>query len=172
MNYTSLEACPKCNADSIFLPMNPAAGYDGKLYGSRSEGFCNSPECDQLLWYYPRSGRVTRRNTGPTLSDYHAKQNRWVEKLAFINSMRRMKGLPRLMVVPDRIPAEPSLLARLRLMPVEWFWWIVAALKSPFLGKLPLVDVEALQSLQSGDKTINQVREERGLDPVESDQES
>ena len=69
-----LKECPKCKADSIFLSLVPAVGYDGRLFGSRSEGFCNNPQCDQLLWYYPRSGHVTRRNMGPTIDDYHAKK--------------------------------------------------------------------------------------------------
>ncbi len=175
----SLDTCPKCSADSIFVPLIPAAGYDGKLYGSRSEGFCNSPFCDQLLWYYPRSGRVTRRNVGMTLKEYTHRNWTSVTDLDLINIRRRNAGLSPLMEVPgglwgttpyDAPHDEPlSLLARLRLMPVEWFWWIVAALRSPFLGKLPspLVDVDALNALKSGDKSINQVRGERGFDPVE-----
>ncbi len=154
-----LETCPKCGADSIFLPLIPAAGYNGRLYGSRSEGFCNSPICDQLLWYYPRSGRVTRRNVGQTLADYHAKQRMQYANLRHINIMRRHMDLPPLMEVLDglwsRAPVdEPALsrIARLRRMPVEWFWWIVAALRSPFLGNLPP------SSLSSGYQTINRTR--------------
>ncbi len=185
-----LEVCPKCGYDAIFVPLVPAVGYDGKLYGSKSEGFCNNPQCDQLFWYYPHSGRVTRRTGGLTLEEYQGHS----ADLSVFNMIRRRRGLSPVMEMDaelmrgynaykegrvrpwSEVKAElgirDSLLARLRRMPVEWFWWIVAALKSPFLGKLPLVDVAALQSLQSGDKTINQVREERGLDPVESDQES
>lgn len=166
MTYNSLKVCPKCKADSIFLPLIPAAGYDGRLFGSRSEGFCNSPVCDQLLWYYPRSGRVTRRNGGPTLADYHDNRKKQFDNLHFINIMRRDRGLSQLVevggfMVRPRVDS-PSLFARLRRIPVEWFWYIVAVLKSPFLGKLS-------SPLESGDQTINEVRAERGLDPVEVD---
>ncbi len=178
-----LDTCPKCSADSIFLPMNPAAGYDGKLYGSRSEGFCNSPDCDQLLWYYPRSGRVTRRNVGQTLAEYWANQRKQYANFRFLNIMRRTADLAPLREVPDELwrtaayePPPLSLVARFRRSVVGWYWYIVAALKSPFLGKLPLplplplVDSESLQArvdLQSADKTINQVREELGLETVQ-----
>ena len=62
----SLKECPSCGHDAIFVPLVPAVGYDGKLYGAKSEGFCNGHECDQLFWYYPRSSRITRRTVGVT----------------------------------------------------------------------------------------------------------
>ncbi len=162
---TGLKACPKCKYDAIFLPLIPAASYDGKLYGSRSEGFCNNPFCDQLFWYYPATGRVTRRNVGWTLDDYHANRRTQYANLRYINIMRRLGDLPPLMEVPDELWSTTaykpplSLIARLRHGAVEWFWWIVAAFKSPFLGKLP-------SPLESGEKTINQMRAERGLNSV------
>ena len=61
----TLEVCPSCGVqDSIFLSHGPAVGLDGRLYGGRTEAFCNNVSCDQRYWYYPRSGRITRRNTG------------------------------------------------------------------------------------------------------------
>ncbi len=158
-----LKSCPKCKADSIFLPLIAAAGYDGKLYGSRSEGFCNNPQCDQLLWYYPRSGRVTRRNAGQTLAEYQEQQDRQFRDLRFINTMRRLHNLSPVQEMPDAlwstmasIRPPLSLIARLRRIPAEWFWYIVAALKSPFLGKLPPAEV---RGLQAGVLTINEARE-------------
>ncbi len=158
-SVAGLKSCPKCKADSIFLPLIPAAGYDGKLYGSRNEGFCNNPQCDQLLWYYPRSGRVTRRNVGQTLAEYREQQDRLFRDLRFINIMRRVYDLSPVQEVPDELwsttaaPIRPplSLVGRLRRITVEWFWYIVAALKSPFLGKLP----DRFSPVVSGDKTIN-----------------
>lgn len=166
-----LKVCPKCGYDAVFVPLIPAVGYDGRLYGSRSEGFCNNPQCDQRFWYHPRSGRVTRRHVGMTLKEYTTKRN-WqgVTVLDLINIRRRNASLAPLMEVPDKlrstIPVELpslSLLARLRRGAVGWFWWIVAALKSPFLGKLPPSKV------LPADKTINEVRMELGFDPVEVD---
>lgn len=172
---TGLKACPKCDYDAIFVPLVPAVGYDGKLYGSKSEGFCNSPFCDQLFWYYPRSGRVTRRMVGMTLKEYQGRSS----DLRIFNLIRRSNGLSEVMEVPtyDDVPVTPyepplSLFARLRRTAVEWYWWIVAALKSPFLGKLPsssLVDAAAFKALKSGDKSINDVRREQGFDSMESD---
>ena len=48
-----------------------------------------------------------------------------------------------------------SLVARLRLIPVEWFWWIVAAIKSPFPGKQPS---EEIRGLKAGVLTLNEAR--------------
>ena len=186
-----LSSCPKCDYDAIFVPLVPAVGYDGKLYGGKSEGFCNNPQCDQLLWYYPHSGRVTRRTGGITLAEYQARDT----DVRIINVIRRNRGLLPVMEMDAELMSgyndykegrvrpwievnmelgiRDSLVARLRRVPVEWFWWIVAVLKSPFLGKLPpssLVDMDALAAPQSRNKTINQVRAAGdGLDPVEVD---
>lgn len=85
----ALKNCPACGHSSIFVPLVPAVGYDGKLYGGKSEGFCNSPKCDQLLWYYPSTGQVTRRNVGVTLKDY------WLRRadIDVFNSTRVRAGL-------------------------------------------------------------------------------
>lgn len=120
-------------------------------------------------WYYPSTGRVTKRNVGLTLVEYHANQRKQYANLRYINTMRRLQDLPPLMEVPDELwsttPYEPplSLFTRLRRIPVEWFGYIMAALKSPFLGKLPTAKV------MPRDKTINELRVEHGFDPVESD---
>ena len=160
----SLEACPKCGADSIFVPLIPAVGYDGKLHGAKSEGFCNSHKCDQLLWYYPHSGLVTRRTVGRTLSEWRKQR----VDLFIINIMRRHEGLLDLMEVgePERaaraLKAHRILLSSLRpwytRLPdaiVNWFWYIVAAVKSPFLVKLPSGEVQAVKA---GALTPNEAR--------------
>ncbi len=49
-----------------------------------------------------------------------------------------------------------SWFAQFRGMFVDWYWWIVAALKSPFLGKLPSAEI---RGLQAGILTINEARE-------------
>lgn len=104
----SLEACPKCGNDNIFVPLVPAVGYDGTLYGGRTEGFCNSPRCDQRFWYYPRSGRITRRNNGMTLKDYRL---RWVH-IDTVNAVRRNLGLAPLRPQIDIGEAERAATAR------------------------------------------------------------
>ena len=140
----SLKECPKCGADSIFLPLIPAAGYDGKLYGSRSEGFCNSPFCDQRLWYHPRTGRVTRRTVGITLEEYTQQKLTSATNLTVINSMRRHAGLSLLVDVGEPERAARALKAHRILVPrpwytrlldtiVNWFWYGAAAFKSPFI---------------------------------------
>ena len=176
-----LKKCPKCDYDAIFVPLVTAVGYDGRLYGSRSEGFCNNPQCDQLLWYYPHSGRVTRRKVGHTLKEYQARKTDAVNDVHIINSLRRSRGLSQLVEVDGfilRPRCEPHACCRgpgswitrwfTRSYSVveSWFWWIVAAIKSPFLGKPPssLVD-----KLMSGDKSINDIRAEQGFDSVEVD---
>jgi hypothetical protein len=92
----TLEACPKCGTDNIFVPLVPAVGYDGRLYGGRSEGFCNNLSCDQRFWYVPHSGRITRRNSGMTLKEYRL---RHVDVDVF-NIMRRHAGLPPVAKLP------------------------------------------------------------------------
>ena len=172
-----LEACPKCQGDSIFLPTNPAVGYDGKLYGLRSRGFCNRTSCDQRLWFYPRTGLVTRRNKGMTLAEYEENERNSYANLRFINLMRALTSLPPLVEVQITPPGFPIKIwessrtpySRLRSMFVGWFWWFAAALKSPFLGSAQQMDADALNELKSGEKSINDIRAKRGLSPVEAD---
>ncbi len=151
---SGLKACPNCGRDAIFVPLIPAVGYDGKLYGTRSEGFCNNPNCDQLLWYYPRSGRVTRRNGGLTLSEYWLRHS----NIDIFNSARRRAGLCPVIVNLDgedshplipiliRMDTEPRILSvwqvwrlkvrngseRSRRALVDWYYWLRAAVLSPF----------------------------------------
>ncbi len=148
----SLKECPKCGADSIFLPLIPAAGYDGKLYGSRSEGFCNSPFCDQRLWYHPRTGRVTRRTVGITLEEYTQQKLTSATNLTVINIMRRHAGLSLFMEVDEPERVARALKSHQKMIRgsglfdsvkdwfqrnvqtpiVAWFWYGAAAFKSPF----------------------------------------
>ncbi len=154
----SLKECPSCGHDAIFVPLVPAVGYDGTLYGSKSEGFCNGHKCDQLFWYYPRSGRITRRMVGRTLAEWRKQR----VDLLIINIMRRHEGLPYLIEEPPRehvVHLTRPWSARLQDTIVNWFWYIVAAVKSPFIRKSP-------PGMLSGGQTINEVRAEQGLDPI------
>ena len=161
-----LKECPKCQTDSIFVPTTPAVGYDGKLYGLRSEGFCNRTSCDQRLWFYPHTGLVTRRNKGWFLAEYQENQRNQYANLRFINLMRALEGLPQLVEVRDDPPpgfplaiweSSRTPYSRLRSMFMGWFWWFVAALKSPFIDNTPspLVDADALNELKSGEGSYN-----------------
>lgn len=68
----TLEICPTCGIqDSIYVDHHPVVGLDGKLIGGRTEAFCNNTQCDQRYWFFPISGRVTRRNTGDTYQKRH-----------------------------------------------------------------------------------------------------
>ncbi len=146
----ALKNCPACGHDSIFLPLIPAAGYDGTLHGSRSEGFCNSPRCDQLLWYYPHTGRVTRRTVGINLKEYT--ERRWERRfdLDFINTWRKEAGLRLLieapvavMVLPGEVGPESFRLKIEQGKELTWYdrvvdvvlgryYLLLAAIKSPF----------------------------------------
>lgn len=49
--------------------------FDGTIHwGGKQIAFCNNPQCDQRFWYYPASGRITRRNTGLTYQEYRARR--------------------------------------------------------------------------------------------------
>ncbi len=147
----ALKNCPACGADSIFVPLVPAVGYDGTLYGGRSEGFCNSPRCDQLLWYYPRSGRVTRRTVGITLKDY------WLRRadISAFNLTRRRVGLSPVLERSIAVLSLPSVVGpdtkpfkikyadlgldealtwyeRVKYEIVSWYYWLLAAVKPSF----------------------------------------
>lgn len=142
----ALKSCPACGHDAVFVPLIPAVGYDGALYGPRSEGFCNSPKCDQLLWYYPKSGRITRRTVGITLQDY------WLRR-ADINTFNTIRGRARLPLVIEEpiavltLPAEVdpdafkyaeiacpyvSWYEQVNDTIVDWYYWLLAAVTSPF----------------------------------------
>ena len=93
----SLQVCPTCKVQySIFLPLPPAIGLDGKLSGGRVEAFCNNVRCDQRYWYFPSSGVVTRRNTGGTYQDWRLRR----VDLAVVNAMRKNEGLSQLVEEP------------------------------------------------------------------------
>jgi hypothetical protein len=78
---------------------SPAIGLDGKLYGGRREAFCNNMSCDQRYWYIPRSGRITRRNTGITYQEWRLRR----VDLRAINVMRQHEGMTRLIEDPITI---------------------------------------------------------------------
>lgn len=154
----SLNECPSCGYDAIFVPLIPAVGYDGKLYGSKSAGFCNGHECDQLLWYYPHSGRVTRRTGGVTLEGWRKSR----VDLTFINIIRRNEGMSALIEANDCAEPPPFLTSltrpwyiRLQDTIENWFWYVVAAVKSPFLRRNRR-DLD--KAVAEGVLTINEAR--------------
>jgi len=61
-------------------------------YGQRQAAYCNTITCDQRFWWHPKSGRVTRRNSGLT----------WRE-------LRVRRGLPDLTRVGAPVAVEPHL---------------------------------------------------------------
>lgn len=143
----ALKNFPSCGHNSIFVPLVPAVGYDGTLFGGKSEGFCNNPMCDQLLWYYPSTGQVTRRNVGVTLKEYGIRR----ADIDVFNITRRRAGLfpvtvdkpPIAVLFPssggdsDITEGDPAL----DYMPwyeravdkiAGWCYLFLAAVKSPF----------------------------------------
>ena len=63
-NAGKLRACPQCGYDAIWVDQTFVVEFNGKLVGGRMMGFCNTTACDQRYWFYPLTGRITRRNTG------------------------------------------------------------------------------------------------------------
>lgn len=73
MKESTIKQCVKCgDVDSIFVPdLSLAVTHDGVvIWGGRQLAFCNNCQCDQRYWWYPRSGRITRRNTGQTYPEW------------------------------------------------------------------------------------------------------
>ena len=66
-----MERCPNCGCDSLFVHPSLALLYDGKILSRRQEAYCNSVSCPARFWWYPETGRITRRNTGPVSKYYH-----------------------------------------------------------------------------------------------------
>lgn len=72
--HKSLTECPKCGCEKIFiLPFfHEEFSYNyGKVFRPQQvldclkgkiKATCNYTPCKQLFWYYPNTGRVTRRN--------------------------------------------------------------------------------------------------------------
>ena len=68
-----MDKCPSCGGDSLFVQFGPWIDFEGQAhYGGRVAAWCNNMECDQRFWWHPTSGRVTRRNTGQTYTQYRA----------------------------------------------------------------------------------------------------
>ena len=64
-----LTECPKCGATRISVePRYITVHFDGtQLWGFVPvEAYCPRRRCEQRFWYHPKSGRITRRNSGPT----------------------------------------------------------------------------------------------------------
>ncbi|HAM40587.1 MAG TPA: hypothetical protein DCP69_04430 [Candidatus Omnitrophica bacterium] len=59
----SLTSCPKCGAEDITTtyPLQIAMS-DSWIYAARVPAECNHIGCDQRFWWYPASGRITRRS--------------------------------------------------------------------------------------------------------------
>lgn len=67
---------PGCGHTSgVFTPDLHGVYFEGGyvLVEGRMKAWCNTVECEQRFWLYPVSGRVTRRNTGETLSERRAR---------------------------------------------------------------------------------------------------
>lgn len=111
----TLEICPSCGVqDSIFLARNSGAvKLDGTLSGSRVEAFCNNVSCEQRYWYFPQSGRVTRRNTGGTYQEWRLQRF----DLGSMNAARQSVGLSPLVESP--VP-PPSKYKPIRVEPEEF----------------------------------------------------
>ena len=59
--------CPQCDYDAIFVyDAYFCVEFDGIQRFPRGKiwAFCNDLDCDQRYWYYPKTGRITKRNTG------------------------------------------------------------------------------------------------------------
>lgn len=154
----TLEVCPKCGVqDSIFLSRGPSVGLDGKLAGGRTEAFCNSMFCDQRYWYYPTSGRITRRNTGIKYQEFLRKR----VDVDTVNAARRNLRLspltePLVLEAPPkfevlRTESQPGVPFNIEYADVNeddeepcpwwrpaaeefrnWWYYLLAAIKSPF----------------------------------------
>lgn len=101
-----LEICPTCGAqDSMILRRAPAVTVDGSLVGGRIAASCNNTQCDQRYWFHPRTGRVTRRNTGGIYQDW----KRQDVELRFVNACRSTFSLSELIEVPIPTPTRETL---------------------------------------------------------------
>ncbi len=60
--------CPKCKYEvGVFVPCVSIVVDNGNvLMPAKLLGFCNNPVCDQRWWWFFKSRRLTRRNTGPS----------------------------------------------------------------------------------------------------------
>ena len=65
----SLDKCPKCGSKEIILTVYDAVLLEKKKshHPKRMRVICNGRTligqcCDQKLWYYHRTGRITRRS--------------------------------------------------------------------------------------------------------------
>ncbi len=62
-----MKKCPQCDYDAIFvIDASFCVEFDGtqQFYPRKIPAFCNDSMCDQRYWYYPRTGKITKRNTG------------------------------------------------------------------------------------------------------------
>ena len=62
--------CPQCDYDAIWVnDMSFCVEFDGTrrpmVFPRKIPAFCNTIECDQRYWYYPETGRITKRQIGP-----------------------------------------------------------------------------------------------------------
>lgn len=165
----SLKECPSCGADNIFVPLVPAVGYHGTLLGFKSEGFCNNGACDQLLWYYPSTGRVTRRSVGLTLREWRQRR----VSLDVVNALRANEGMSLLVedagfITPLSPTSQFSITqddwpwyTRLFDTVQDWYYWIRALILSPFRRR-SRKDAD----LEAGISTVNEVRVDQMLSPA------
>ena len=60
----SLTNCPKCGEEYIWVDgvSFSVALADGWIGTTKLPAECANPNCDELYWWYPRSGRITRRS--------------------------------------------------------------------------------------------------------------
>ena len=161
----SLKECPSCGADNIFVPLVPAVGYDGTLYGAKSEGFCNGGACDQRFWYYPSTGRITRRTGGITLREWRQHG----VSLDVVNALRANEGMSRLAEAADRAepcPNPPQTTIRgsdpFRGIK-DWYYWLLAAVKLTPFSKRSRKDAAMVTGVST---TNEEVRVEQMLSPA------
>ncbi|KKN84486.1 hypothetical protein LCGC14_0289480 [marine sediment metagenome] len=60
--------CPQCDYDAIWVKdLSLCIAFDGTqiFYPRKVVAFCNTTTCDQRYWWYPTTGRITKRNIGP-----------------------------------------------------------------------------------------------------------
>ena len=57
----------RCGHDAICaIGVSFAVEFDGsRIVAGKMAAYCNTLACNQRYWYYPKSGRITRRNSGP-----------------------------------------------------------------------------------------------------------
>ncbi len=63
-----MKECPQCDYDAIWVSnISFCVDFEGiqQFYPRKLYGFCNDTMCDQKYWYYPKTGRITKRNVGP-----------------------------------------------------------------------------------------------------------